>query len=276
MIAFEKESIKKLQRLLFRSIITNNWSEFNRFITKLMLMGKLIGAAKAFLSTYNNSPPPNDIHLSDNYKSIALFKKKIPQLWSRARVMTKESKQEAFYITNEERKNVLKEVKNVLVNHLKINKDEPFSATQQVAKIAKNISLHRSEMIVRTNLLSAINKSQMDNVNNEVVLIRLDEIRDKRTRGNPSGLYPNTNKNMHPHWQMDGFIETPNNPVWKTITPPNGYNCRATLNFIGFDEAYELGLINKNHIVNQAILNKLNKNKWSYISSGVYPDKGFK
>ena len=70
-------------------------------------------------------------------------------------------------------------------------------------------TVHRLETIYRNNLGSSYNEAsarilEEPDVHEVIPLVMLNEIRDRRTRGNPNGLYPDRGF----HWQMDGFVGT--------------------------------------------------------------------
>lgn len=43
------------------------------------------------------------------------------------------------------------------------------------------------------------------------------------------------------HAAMNGFVATANDPIWRIIRPPCGYNCRCTLRLISLAEARQYG-----------------------------------
>jgi SPP1 gp7 family putative phage head morphogenesis protein len=45
------------------------------------------------------------------------------------------------------------------------------------------------------------------------------------------------------HLALDGFVAARTDPVWSSITPPNGYNCRCTVEIADQDELIEAGVM---------------------------------
>jgi len=135
----------------------------------------------------------------------------------------------------------------------------------------------RLETVMRTNLSSASNEAAVrtfrePRVRAEFPLFQIDEIRDRRTRGNPSGLYPDGGV----HWQMDGYVGTLQDIERQGLRPPNGYNCRAGLRPIGIEEAAAMGLLRSSGAVDPAAVRRFNGDRQRYIDAGLYPDPGFK
>lgn len=148
----------------------------------------------------------------------------------------------------------------------------------------RSIRIHRGDNAVaaartaaRTNIMATLNDAAMDEFerqHEDVPALRIVEIRDKRTRGNPGGLYPHQGY----HFQMHGFIALINDPVWRIVRPPNGWNCRATIAPVLMSELQRIGATTtKNGVVrpNRAALRTLQKRKWDLIEQGKYPDKDF-
>jgi hypothetical protein len=135
----------------------------------------------------------------------------------------------------------------------------------------------RLETVMRTNLISASNEGTADmlrppRVRTEFPLVAIDEIRDRRTRGNPQGEYPDGGF----HWQMDGYIGTLHDIERQGLRPPNGYNCRAGLRPIGREEAGAMGLLRSSGAVDPAAVRRYNGQRVAIIDAGLYPDPGFK
>lgn len=134
------------------------------------------------------------------------------------------------------------------------------------------------ETVYRVNVMHALNQGTKDmlaapDVAEHVALLQLNEIHDRRTRGNPNGLYPDA----PPHFQMDGFVERPTHPVWEKITPPNGFNCRGSISPLTWVRAEQMGLARASErVLLQAAIDQHNGARWGYINRGEYPDPGFK
>ena len=135
---------------------------------------------------------------------------------------------------------------------------------------------HRIVTETRTVMAEAFNTGSMDTIreNREVVPVTvLSEIHDRRTRGNPNGLYPEP----HRHWQMDNFAAPSDDPVWRRIMPPNGWNCRAGVRGVSIAEARRNGWVPKDGIEpDRQALRRQFAAQWRLIESGQYPDPGFK
>src|SRR5262249_30012823 len=110
-------------------------------------------------------------------------------------------------------------------------------------------------------------------VQTQTALWVLHEIHDRRTRGNPGGLYPDAG----PHYQMDGFIEAPSNPVWAAIgwPGPAGFNCRRSVAPMTWATAQQRGFADESNQLIQSAIDAHNGPRWGYIASGAYPDPGF-
>jgi hypothetical protein len=138
----------------------------------------------------------------------------------------------------------------------------------------KRVASNRMETEYRTALLGTFNEGQraqrIDHAD-RIPLTELVEIQDLRTRGNPSGLYPDEG----PHYQMHGFVAPTSDPVWNVITPPNGYNCRGTTRGIGWPEARRRGWADGDTLNLDALTRDMAKRR-AKIDRGEYPDSGFR
>lgn len=99
----------------------------------------------------------------------------------------------------------------------------------------------------------------------------LSEIKDRRTRGNPAGLYPDKGK----HWQMDGFCAPSDDPIWGIIWPPNGWNCRATVIGLTVPECIRRGWWVEGVGLDRQALSQAFADQRSIVLSGEYPDAGW-
>lgn len=143
-------------------------------------------------------------------------------------------KQKAFYMAGVERDNVLKKVKSVLLNGLKqgstqkeVINEIDNAMTEYIAKsgsaeseIADEITGARIETIVRTNYADALTQGrkmffESPELDGYVVAYQYSAIMDDRVRPN--------------HACCDGKFFSINSPVWKELTPPNGFNCRCMI-----------------------------------------------
>lgn len=155
--------------------------------------------------------------------------------------------------------------------------------TRASVRSAVEVTLGRRDIVrmldtdTRTALMLGFNRGQAERLLQESDLFpvwTLDEIRDARTRGNPRGLYPDAG----PHYEMDGFSAAATDPVWRIITPPNGYNCRASITPVSIDEAQRKGwmtTIGGVEVVDSSKLRRIFARQWGYIERGRYPDPGW-
>lgn len=140
---------------------------------------------------------------------------------------------------------------------------------------AHNLTRARLETIYRNNLSSAANLGQVEMVKEPEVrasipLLVLEEIKDRRTRGNPAGLYPEGGV----HWQMDGYVGTVEEFEQRGIIPPNGHNCRGGVRGLTETEAEQRGFVADGQIVPAAIAAH-NGLRIALLEAGRYPDPGF-
>ena len=142
---------------------------------------------------------------------------------------------------------------------------------------ASNLTKFRLQTIYRNNLSSAYNDAQVRVLDSEPVrrlvpLMQLTEIRDRRTRGNPNGFYPDKGF----HWQMNGFVGTIDDFRRLGIVPPNGHNCRGGLRALSLAESRRRGFVTAEGVVDRAAVDRHNGERLAILRSGQYPDPGFK
>ena len=141
---------------------------------------------------------------------------------------------------------------------------------------ARNLTRARLETVYRNNLSSAFNEGRVNalssaEVQKTIPLVMLVEIRDRRTRGNPAGLYPDRGM----HYQMHGYVETLENMRNKGIIPPNGHNCRGGIRGIPRFEAEQKGWVDKQGNVNLEAIRRHNGDREGILLRGDYPDPGW-
>lgn len=141
---------------------------------------------------------------------------------------------------------------------------------------AANLTRARLETVFRNNVMSAYNSGRAERMREPEVqtimpLMMLTEIRDRRTRGNPHGLYPDQGV----HWAMDGYVNTLAEFERQGIVPPNGHQCRASMRPITMTEAGRLGLLAESGGLNHTAIRERNGNRQKLIDDGEYPDKGW-
>ena len=141
----------------------------------------------------------------------------------------------------------------------------------------------RLETVYRTNTATAYNEATAETMDSPAVarwapLVRLVEIHDGRTRGAPGGVYRPKGKAKNPgsHWQMDGYIATAADMRSQGLVPPNGFNCRGSLEPVTFDKAKRMGFIREDETLDRAALARYNAARQQIIDRGDYPDPGFK
>ncbi len=148
--------------------------------------------------------------------------------------------------------------------------------TEAQARGIRNLSTLRLETIYRNNLSSSYSEAaaatlERDNVSNVLPLVMLNEIRDRRTRGNPAGLYP---KGFH--WHMDGYVGTMSEFRDLGIIPPNGHLCRGGIRGITTGEAISNGWMDERGQIDRIAISEHNGERLAIIQRGDYPDPGFK
>lgn len=112
-----------------------------------------------------------------------------------------------------------------------------------------------ADTVFRTNVANAYNQGRITQADDPeladiIVGFRYDGVDDWRTRDN--------------HRAGFGTIAPTDDPLWNTFRPPNGYNCRCSLEFVSRFEAERLGLWKDDKLVPR------------YTSSHLHPDPGFK
>lgn len=112
-----------------------------------------------------------------------------------------------------------------------------------------------ARMAFRTNLNEAVSKGRLrqaqdPDVKEVVPAMRFTAVGDGDTRSN--------------HDAADGVILSVDNPAWRFMRPPFGYNCRCQLDFISRPKLRRMGLIDKAGKVIE-----------SRIPAAARPDRGF-
>ena len=141
---------------------------------------------------------------------------------------------------------------------------------------AQNLTEARLETIYRNNLRHAFNEGQVRALTSiearEVApLMFLSNPRDRRSRGNPTGLYPDQGF----HFQMHGYVNTADEFIRLGIVPPNGHNCRCGIRPVTTFEAFRLGITDRDGNLLPDGLTKHNGVRQNVIDRGDYPDRGW-
>lgn len=141
---------------------------------------------------------------------------------------------------------------------------------------AANLAKARLQTIYRTNLASAYNEAQgrvleAPAVQPFVPLVMRTEIRDRRTRGNPSGLYPDAGF----HWQMHGYVGTMDEFRQRGIVGPCGYSCRGGIRGVSRAEAARHGWVDDEGRLDTEAIARHNGARTAILDRGDFPDPGF-
>ena len=272
----------------------DEWREYARILTRVLIIGQLLGRESAIelLRSQGESitieNEPIDDHRMDQYAdresdlviapftdALNEFLERVPNIRLIVDRMSREQRQRAFWITGVEASTSLRRIQKQLGETLEARGGiRAFIGAVRDDPAVANLTLQRLETVYRTNVMSALNRGTQEQlrepaVRGAVALLELNEIRDRRTRGAPGGRYKGF------HWQMDGFVETPDHPVWNVITPPNGYQCRATVSPMTWLQARRRGFADEHKALNREAIDRHNGEKWAILRSGRYPDAGF-
>ena len=113
-----------------------------------------------------------------------------------------------------------------------------------------------AETVYRTNIASSYTAGRVEQAKDPV--FRRQVAAWEFTTYPGRGVRPN-------HAAMHGLIAGTDDPIWDTMRPPLGYNCRCSLEFVGHDQALRRGAIGEDgaYIPRQ-------------VPAGAFPDTGFK
>lgn len=134
-------------------------------------------------------------------------------------------------------------IKDAILKAIQDGFDNGWSYEKTAQKVNSIVDIVRSRRIVRTESVKASNMSAIEGARRTGVLMdkRWISARDNRVRGNPAGLYPNS---QFDHWDMQGQVVPMDRPFYLSGTDelqypgdPNGspgdiINCRCTIGFI--------------------------------------------
>ena len=175
-------------------------------------------------------------------EAIAYLESKGIKVSWRWKDVVDEAAQQSFTVAKAMKMDILQDIRGAVDAALK--NGETFTSFQQ--KIAPTLrakgwwgkdengnqlgSPHRLKTIYRTNMQGSYNagrwKEQQESAK-DYPWLQYVAVLDGSTR--------------ETHAAMDGFIARADDPVWNTIYPPNGYNCRCRVENISAEEAAEAG-----------------------------------
>ena len=113
-----------------------------------------------------------------------------------------------------------------------------------------------AETVYRTNIASSYTQGRIDQAQ--------DPVFKRQVAAWEFRTYPGANVRPN-HAAMRGTIAATDDPIWNTMRPPLGYNCRCSLEFVGHKQALRAGAIT----ADGAILSRS-------LPAGAFPDPGFK
>lgn len=293
----DAEHWQRFRRTFGRSLILSHLIGRASLLTNLRLQGVRVPVANPTIQPGEFARYAEDIVTGPFWEAIDVFRSKIPNLRQVVDRLTPYTKARAFWVSEVESHQAIARVRDYITKSLEgqhPNKAivKPSGKVTMVVEGSRadfvdtfnadaatlHLTRNRLQTVFRTNIMGALNEGQFaqiqsPGVQSEVALLMLDEVHDKRTRGNPSGLYPDAS----PHFQMDRFVAAPHDPVWNVIRPPNGYNCRASISPVTWERAEEMGLADaENKRLFLQRIQAYNGKRLEYIASGEYPDKGFR
>lgn len=263
-----------------------DWEQFGRILTRVLVLSHLSGRADVISRLRFRVPDglafkagelaayaePDGLLTGPFIQAINWFMAKVPSLRRVVDRMLPEARKKAFWVTGVEQAEALDRIKAKLAKPLAaeaIGMNEFIHSETAITGLAEA----RLETVYRTNTQAALAEGAMDQMKSPelreaVALTQLNEIHDRRTRGAPGTDNPGF------HWQMDGFVESPDHPIWHRITPPCGFQCRGTVSPISWATAERMGLARAGQLI-QSALDRRNAAKWAIIEAKQYPDPGF-
>lgn len=130
------------------------------------------------------------------------------------------------------------------------------SASEQIAEVG-DFTRAYAETVYRTNLATAYEQGRRQqaldpDIEEVVPALRFSAVLDSDVRAN--------------HAAADGLIASTRDAVWGAFTPPIGYNCRCTTEFVDRWELEQMGLLMRNGQV---------RTHFPATFASAFPDKGF-
>lgn len=215
-------------------------------------------------------------------EAVEAFLDRVPQLRSVVDTLGPDLRSQSFWVTGIESTEALSRIQARLGKELQnIKAGEDFGLQPFISFFEdegfKGLTAARLETVYRTNTLSAFNTGRFKQMSSpamvsQTALWRLNEVKDRRTRGNPTGLYPFPK--FGPHFQMNGFLAAPSDLIWRIIWPPNGYNCRANTSPITWRTAERMGLAMEGQLILDQLEQRTSEQR-GFVTRGLYPDAGF-
>lgn len=275
------------------------WEEFRKVFARALVLANLTArvdtlntlAADGIKPDVDNEPfrpdemqqfqvdPAGGLTSEPFIEAINAFMSRIPNLRLEVEAMLPEARAQAFFVTDVESREAIISIQDKLGSTMEEISTRPEVGIRDFIDWAQeegaaNLAEARLETIYRTNVATANNAGrfqQLQQLDEFVALYRLNEIQDRRARGNPAGLYPDAG----PHFQMNGFLAATNDPIWQVIWPPNGFNCRASVSPISWTTARRMGLADENDVLDVQAIETRNGPRRGFVESGEYPDQGF-
>ena len=296
LLAIQDAGVRGLKKKLTQALLGKGqeseiqWDEFRDMLSRVLLIADLAGRASAYVSAGipGKKEPIKNSHIKALYADDPMFKimpfvRAVNFMLTRASIpfheveaLSRAAKNRAFWVAGVTKMETLDLLKNKLAMIPAGQMESTAEFVKFAREAAQSISDSHAETILRTNVSRAFNQAHVSETANKmgkyVALLRLDEVHDNRTRGNPNGLYPSP---RHPHWQMDGYIASPHDPVWSVITPPNGYNCRASTTPITWETAQKKGWATSDGKRKMDAIRRHNGGRQKLLDSKIYPDAGF-
>jgi len=214
-----KDALKKLDKV-----------KYNIDFNKVILLGKLIGKyykydnkGKEFADNKISDDEMNKVfeelfHSVKPEKAIEYLKKKIPvdkETWKK---LSDEAKASAFYINNTSKLVLINSIKEKLLQA--IEKGMTYTEVKKdiiniYNKVKKNFNESYIKTVFYTNIYSVINAERYKTIMD-------DEYTEWLTyyTANDDRVRPN-------HQALHGFTARKDDPIWDSIWPPNGFNCRC-------------------------------------------------
>jgi len=165
------------------------------------------------------------------------------------------SKDRVFALTYSVDKKVTERVKQVVMRSLGEKSVGPVREVNLISALGDWTTWY-ADTVLRTN------------ATNVYALGRMEEMKDERIRAVlpvlmfVSILDGDTRPN---HRAAHGLVAGPDDPVWKRLRPPLGFNCRCRLDTLTIEEARQIGAVDAGGVPVKA-----------RVPYGAHPDPGFK